>query len=118
MVLVRTAEEGFGPTRGETNERGTGYTLTTNTTDEQGRFWQGFRSRLGARLGTLAYGVRAEPSARVTNQDWWLRHMGLFTCCGSGTSATIGRRRKAMSGLLSLGTLFIVGDMRCGEVFA
>ena len=46
---------------------------------EQGRFWQGFRSRLGARLGTLACGVRAEPSARVTNKDWWLRHMGLPT---------------------------------------
>ena len=33
----------------------------------------------GARLGTPACGVRAEPSARVTNKDWWLRHMGLPT---------------------------------------
>jgi hypothetical protein len=63
LVLVGTAEEGFGVKR-----QGVKRTREGLTIGEQGPFWQGFRSRLGARLGTLAYGVRAEPSARVTKR--------------------------------------------------
>ena len=71
---------------------------------EQGRFWQGFRSRLGARLGTLAYGVRAEPSALVTNKTggcatWDFSHVAAV---GHLRRLVVGARRCRACFLLAL----------------